>query len=60
VKFSDRANPEKNNKDLNIYGSAAKFNVAEGPWTKQRNTIKSYGSAARLKDRFGNPRSKFY
>jgi hypothetical protein len=31
VKFSDRADPEKNKKDLNIYGSAARFNVAGGP-----------------------------
>jgi hypothetical protein len=29
--FSDRADPEKTKKDLNIYGSAARFNVAEGP-----------------------------
>ena len=61
MKFSDRAVPEKNKKDLNIYGSAARFNVAEGPvapispsdiflflWTKQRTMIKSYGSAARF------------
>ena len=27
MKFSDRADPEKNKKDLNIYGSAARFNV---------------------------------
>jgi hypothetical protein len=30
VKFSDRADPEKSKKDLNIYDSAARFNVAEG------------------------------
>ena len=28
MKFSDRADPEKNKKDLNIYGSAARFNIA--------------------------------
>ena len=73
MKFSDRAVPEKNKKDLNIYGSAARFNVAEGPvapispsdiflflWTKQRTMIKSYGSAARFNVKFGNPHSKFY
>ena len=31
MKFSDRADPEKNKKDLNIYGSTSRFNVAEGP-----------------------------
>ena len=31
MKFSDRADPEKNKKDLDIYDSAARFSVAEGP-----------------------------
>jgi hypothetical protein len=31
VKFSDMADPEKNKNDLKSYGSAARFNVAEGP-----------------------------
>ena len=72
MKFSDRADPEKNKKDLNIYGSASRFNVAEGRSSyksfgyffifvdKQRTMIKSYGSAARFNVRFGNPHSKFY
>jgi hypothetical protein len=68
VKFSDRADPEKNKKDLNIYGSAARFNVAPiipldiflFVWTKQRTMTKSYGSAAIFNVRFGNPHSKFY